>query len=378
MDYNFTLADLFKAYFDCKKHKRYKLAALKFEVNLEKNLLDLYKEIKSGNYKIGTCICFVVTKPKPGEVWAANFRDRIVHHLIYNFISQRFYRKFIHDTYSCIPNKGTLYAAKRLLKFSRSATNNYTKKMFYLKADLSNFFVSIDKNILFELIKKEVHEKWLLEIIHTIIFNDPTKNVYVKSSPEKLKLIPKNKSLFFAQKDKGLPIGNHTSQFFSNIYLNVLDRYVKRNLKCKYYIRYVDDFIIIDNDAKTLNKYFHNIKEFISNSIKAILHPCKKLINKVENGMDFVGYFILPHRLFIRKAIINKIFNIITLWVQKNNRFEYFLLNKLNKTVNSYLGMLVNVTAFVIRRKIALNVCFIIYFNGCLNSRAAFSLLIFV
>ena len=111
MDYNFTLADLFKAYFDCRKNKRCKITALKFELNLEENLLKLYKEIKSGQYKIGKSICFVVTRPKPREVWAANFRDRIVHHLIYNFISERFYKKFIYDTYSCIPKRGTLAAA---------------------------------------------------------------------------------------------------------------------------------------------------------------------------------------------------------------------------------------------------------------------------
>jgi len=349
MEYDFSLADLFKAYFECRKNKRCKRSALQFELNLEQNLLKLYKEIKAGKYKIGKCICFVVTKPKPREVWAANFRDRIVHHLIYNFISERFYKRFIRDTYSCIPKRGTLAAAKRLLYFSRSSTNNYTRKMFYLKADLSNFFVSIDKDILFSLIKKQVHEEWLLVLIEQIIYNDPVKNVYKKSSPKKFKLIPKYKSLFNADKQHGLPIGNLTSQFFSNVYLDVMDQYIKRNLNCRYYLRYVDDFVIIDGNVQMLNKCFEKIKNYILQFLNITIHPRKKLINKVENGIDFVGFFVLPHRVFLRKQIIHKIYCCIQLWKRKHNPFEHGILEDFLHSINSYLGMLINLTSFNLR-----------------------------
>ncbi len=353
MHYDFTLSDLFKAYFECRKNKRCKYSALSFEINLEQNLLNLYKEIKSGKYKIGKCICFVVTRPKPREVWAANFRDRIVHHLIYNFVSERFYKRFIQDTYSCIPKRGTLNAAKRLLHFSRSATNNYTKPMFYLKADLSNFFVSIDKNILFNLLNKHINEEWILSLLKQIIFHDCTQNVYIKSNKKRMKLIPPYKSLFNADKQHGLPIGNLTSQFFSNVYLNELDQYVKRVLKCKYYVRYVDDFVIIDTNAQKLNYYFDSIKEYIANTLFLELHPRKKLINKVENGIDFVGFTVKPARLLLRQVTISKVFNLIRDWKRAYNQYGQWTLEKFYRSINSYLGMLVNISGYGLEKVFA-------------------------
>lgn len=351
MEYDFTLADLFKAYFDCRKNKRCKLTALNFEINLEKNLLDLYKELKSGRYKVGRGVCFVVTKPRPREVWAANFRDRIVHHLVYNFISERFYKRFIHDTYSCIPKRGTLAAAKRLLHFARSATNNYTKEMYYLKADLSNFFVSIDKAILFKLLKRQVTEEWLLDLLEKIIFNDPTKNAYRKSTPKKFSLIPPHKSLYNADKIHGLPIGNLTSQFFSNVYLDVLDKFVKQCLCCKYYVRYVDDFIIIADNPALLNDYFSCIRYYINDVLGLTLHPKKKLINKVTVGMDFVGFVVRPARMHIRQNTLKRIFLLIKIWKKRYSPYAECVMFKFFKSINSYLGMMVKVSSYKIRIK---------------------------
>lgn len=345
---DFNLGDLFKAYFDCRRHKRNTHAALMFELDLENNLLQLYKELKNGTYKIGRCICFVVTKPKPREVWAANFRDRIVHHLVYNAIKDRFYKRFIKDTYSCIPERGTLAAAKRLLHFARSATNNYTKKMYYLKADLSNFFVSIDKNILFTLLKRHVAENWILKLLEQIVYHDPRSNVFIKT-PHLFKLIPTYKSLWSSDNTHGLPIGNLTSQFFSNVYLNELDQFIKQNLKCKCYLRYVDDFIIIFDNPHDLNIYFGKIDNYIFINLKLSLHPCKKLINTVTQGMNFVGFFVLPDRIFLRKRTLNKIRCVIKNWKCKYNRFSQLELFKFFKSINSYLGMMVNLKCYNLR-----------------------------
>lgn len=364
MDYSFTLADLFKAYFDCRKNKRCKITALKFELNLEENLLKLYKEIKSGQYKIGKSICFVVTRPKPREVWAANFRDRIVHHLIYNFISERFYKKFIYDTYSCIPKRGTLAAARRLLHFARSATRNYKRKMYYLKADLSNFFVSINKDILYKLLQKEVHEEWILELLKQIIYNDPVKKVYKKSSPKKYSLIPPYKSLFNANYNHGLPIGNLTSQFFSNVYLDVLDKYVKQTLQCKYYLRYVDDFVIIDDNPEFLNFYFDSIKEYLYSTLEITINPRKKLVNKLDIGIDFVGFVVKPNRIFLRQKTLQNIFTAVNNWRFSYNPYHWKYLVKFYRSINSYLGMLVNLKTFNIRQAISFSVnSLFIYMN---------------
>jgi len=164
-----TLLSMFDAYFDCRRNKRNSLNALVFEFELERNLMTLYRDLKDGTYTIGTSICFIVTTPKPREVWAADFRDRVVHHLLYNAIKERFHNRFIYDSFSCIPEKGTLAACKRLQHFTKSATRNYTIKVYYLKADIANFFVSIDKAILFEELKRYVKEDWILILIEQII-----------------------------------------------------------------------------------------------------------------------------------------------------------------------------------------------------------------
>ncbi len=360
---DFTLNDLFKAYFDCRKNKRNKRSALQFELNLEKNLLQLYKELKTGNYKIGRCICFVVTKPKPREVWAANFRDRIVHHLVYNAIKDRFYKRFIKDTYSCIPGRGTLSAARRLLHFSRAATNNYKRKMYFLKADLSNFFVSIDKDILFDLLKQHVKEEWILTLLQQIIYHDPRTNVYKKSPPHLYRLIPPHKSLWNADEHHGLPIGNLTSQFFSNVYLNVLDQFVKHKLHCKFYLRYVDDFVIIFESPKCLNIFFNSINTHIQLNLKLKLHPLKKLINTVTQGVNFVGFFVLPERILLRKRTINKIRHCIKSWRQKYNPFGQCQLKNFFKSMNSYFGMMINLKSFNLRFYFGRNINSLFIFN---------------
>ena len=170
-------------------------------------------------YKIGQSICFIVLYPKPREVWAADFRDRIVHHLIYNEIKDRFYKRFIKDTYSCIPDRGTTNAVKSVRSQAASVTNNYTETAYFLKADLKNFFVSIDKNILYDEIQKFVNEEWVLKLIKQVIFHNPKTDVCIKSPTYKFRYLPKYKSLWYTPSDKGLPIGNLTSQFFSNVYL---------------------------------------------------------------------------------------------------------------------------------------------------------------
>ena len=366
---DFDLGDLFKAYFDCRKNKRTTHSALEFELDLEKNLLLLYKELKNGTYEIGKCICFVVTRPKPREVWAANFRDRIVHHLVYNAIKNRFYKRFIKDTYSCIPERGTLAAANRLLHFTRSATQNYTKKMYYLKADLSNFFVSIDKDILFALLQKYVVEDWLLKLLKQIIYHDPRTNVYRKSPPYLYNLIPPYKSLWNSDNLHGLPIGNLTSQFFSNVYLNVLDQFVKRKLKCKYYVRYVDDFIIIYDNPKSLNRFFELINIHLQTHLKLKLHPCKKLINTVTQGINFVGFFLLPDRILLRKWTLNKIRHCILRWQSRFNPYGSRYLEEFFRSINSYLGMLVNLKSFNLRFYFASMVNSLFIFPDCSFSK---------
>lgn len=349
-----TFEKLFEAYLDCRKHKRNTINALMFEYNLEQNLFRLYEDLVSGEYKIGQSICFIVLYPKPREVWAADFRDRIVHHLIYNEIKDKFYKRFIKDTYSCIPDRGTTNAVKSVRAHAESVTHNYTETAYFLKADLKNFFVSIDKNILYDEIQKFVNEEWVLSLIKQVIFHNPKTSVCIKSPAYKFDFLPKYKSLWHAQSDKGLPIGNLTSQFFSNVYLNVLDQYVKHHLKCKYYCRYVDDFVIMHKSPQYLNDVHKDLTVFLKERLNLELHQNKKLINKVDKGIDFVGFVVKPYRINLRQKTIKRIFKIIREQKLNEHWFYECELETFCSTINSYLGMLRNTNGYRLRKEICL------------------------
>jgi RNA-directed DNA polymerase len=329
LSHNFSFEQLVKAYFDCRKHKRNTTSALLFEQNLEQNLHGLYQELITGKYQPGKSICFVITRPKPREVWAADFRDRIVHHLFYNHISPRFYASFITDSCACIPERGTLYAAKRLESKIRSATQNWSKPCFYLKCDLANFFVAIDKNILYAQLYKKITEPEWLWLAELILFHDPRLNYELRGNPSKLDLVPSHKKLTNHSADNGLPIGNLSSQFFANVYLNALDQFIKHEIKAKYYIRYVDDFVILHESAEWLNQALVKINIFLETKLNAKLNPTKTILQPVDRGVDFVGQVVKPWRRITRKRTINNAIH----------RIQTIKDDKLFETANSYFGL---------------------------------------
>ncbi|MES2181009.1 MAG: RNA-directed DNA polymerase, partial [Pseudomonadota bacterium] len=305
----FSLTDLAQAYFDCRRNKRNSTSALEFEQNLERNLIALRDDLLAGTYTIGRSICFVITHPKPREVWAADFRDRIVHHLLYNQIAARFHNSFIADSCACIPGRGTLYAALRLEKKIRSATENWAKPIYYLKCDLANFFVSIDKKIVLELLAKKVTEHWWLQLAEKILMHDPRQN-YVLFCPQSLlDKVPAHKRLTNQPANLGLPIGNLSSQFFANIYMNELDQYAKKTLGARHYIRYVDDFVILHESAQWLNEAKAKIEVFLLERLAAKLNPTKTILQPVARGVDFVGQVIKPWHRSTRRRTENHALN---------------------------------------------------------------------
>lgn len=230
-----VLYDLFKAYFDARKNKRNTINALEFEYTFEHNLFALYSEIMKGKYSIKPSICFINFSPVQREIFAADFRDRVVHHLIYNYISPIFEKTFINDSYSCRKGKGTHYGIKRVDHFIRSCSENYKKDCYILKLDIKGYFMAMDRVLLFEMIKHGLKRyqhridfdlPLVLYLLEKVIFNDPTKNCIIKGSSSDWKGLPKTKSLFYAKINCGLPIGNLTSQLFGNIYLNEFDHFV--------------------------------------------------------------------------------------------------------------------------------------------------------
>ncbi len=219
MDSGYSFELLVAAYYDCRKNKRNTDSALRFEQDLERNLIQLHKELTGGTYRPERSICFVITRPKPREVWAAEFRDRIAHHLLYNQISGRFHRRFIADSCACIPGRGTLYGAQRLHAKIRSQTQNWSRPAHYLKLDLANFFVSIDKRVVWPLLARNILDPWWRDLAALILFHDPRTNYEYRGDPALLDLVQPHKRLLSAPPYHGLPIGNLSSQFFANVLL---------------------------------------------------------------------------------------------------------------------------------------------------------------
>jgi retron-type reverse transcriptase len=287
------------AYKSCLKGKSNSLSALEFEENLECNLLTMSRELRDKTYKTGPFSCFPITDPKLREVWAADFRDRIVHHLLVSQIEQGWEKIFIHDSYACRTEKG---AHKAIEKIKRILS-----KMFYLHVDIRGFFTSIDKNILFEILSRRNKKPDILYLTRLIIFHDPKSNYVIKGNERILRDVPLHKSLFGVPEGKGLPIGNYTSQFFANVYMNELDQYAKRTLKCRYYFRYMDDVVILDPNKDNLRKMAGSINIFLNDKLKIELHPKKTILQDARKGLDFLGYVMRPEYTLSRKRVVGNI-----------------------------------------------------------------------
>lgn len=327
---DFSFDELVQAYIDCVRTKRNKPSAIAFAQNLEINLQLLFEELADGSYRPGRSICFIITRPKPREVWAADFRDRVVHHLLHNHIAPRFYASFIADTCACIPERGTLYAAKRLEAKIRSASENWSKPLWYLKCDLANFFVSIDKHVLWQQVQAKVSEPWWQALAHTILFHDPRENFELRGSPGLLCLVPPHKQLANQPSHLGLPIGNLSSQFFANVYLNALDQRVKHKIGARHYVRYVDDFILLHKSPQWLNAALADIDTFLPEVLHARLNPTKTILQPIDRGVDFVGHVIKPWHTRTRRRTFH----------DAVNRVQTMPPERVYQAANSYFGLL--------------------------------------
>ncbi len=325
----YPFSDLVQAYYDCRRSKRNSDSALAFEMDLERNLIELHNDLTAGTYRPGRSICFVVTRPKAREVWAAAFRDRVVHHLLYNHVAPRFYASFIADSCACIPGRGTLYAAQRLESKIRSASENWSKPIFYLKCDLANFFVAIDKEVLRRQLAAKITEPWWLALAEQILMHDPREDYEVRSPAHLFNRVPQHKRLTAQPARLGLPIGNLSSQFFANVYLNALDQFAKHRLGAKHYIRYVDDFVFLHESPQQLNAWLAEVEAFLP-SLGAKLNPKKTILQPVDRGVDFVGHVIKPWRRTTRKRSL----------AQALKRTAAAPAEDLRETANSYFGLL--------------------------------------
>lgn len=291
--------NLLRAWREFKKGKTKKKDILEFDFNLEEDIFSLYRELKNKTYINKPYVPFYVYDPKKRHIHKAEVRDRVVHQAIYRVLYSVYDKHFVHDSYSCRLGKGTHRAVKRLEEFLCKESRNYKRNVWVLKCDISKFFDSIDHEILKRILfRKNLDQDtiWLLEKI-------------IKS--------------FEKAHNKGLPLGNVTSQLFSNIYMNEFDQFIKHKLKIKYYIRYCDDFVIVSKDKKYLELLISQITFFLKDQLSLSLHPKKVEIRKLSQGIDFLGYVILPHYKVLRASTKKRIFRKIKDGVSKESRQSY-------------------------------------------------------
>ncbi|MCL2040754.1 MAG: reverse transcriptase/maturase family protein [Bacteroidales bacterium] len=352
--------ELFEAYMECRKKKRFTHNALKFEIDYEHLLVKLCDEINQGLYQPKPSIAFIVEKPVKREIFAADFRDRIVHHWLVNKLNPLFEKTFIYDSYACRKNKGTHFGIKRIDRFIRQCSRQYSRDCYILKLDIKGFFMHIDKNLLMNKLDEFISRKYLdddkllvLEICRIIINNNPTQNVIIKGNKNNWDGLPADKSLFHSPKNCGLPIGNLTSQVFANFYMNDFDHYVKNTLGIRYYGRYVDDFVIVHENKDFLKTLIPKLSDFLLSKLRLTLHPRKIYLQKYDKGVKFLGVIIKPFRLYIANRTKGSFYAAI----ERQNEIagehrptkeeqKYF-----QSSLNSYLGIMKHYKTYTLRKR---------------------------
>jgi len=344
-----TLTELLEAYYSCRRHKRNTHNALKFEVDFERHLILLRDEINAGTYRPGRSIAFVVDKPVKREIFAADFRDRVVHHLIINKLNPLFEREFIYDSYACRVGKGTLFGVHRLETFIRKCSKNYNADCYVLKLDIRGFFMHINVDLLFDRLSIFIEHKYvgrdkemLVELCRIVLLNKPSENCTIKGRRSDWNGLPRDKSLFYASKNCGLPIGNLSSQVFANFYMNLFDHFVKSELQVRFYGRYVDDFVLVHSDKEYLRSLIPILQKFLLDELALDLHPKKITLQHYSHGVSFLGAIIKPHRTYVGRRTKGNFYSSI----QKHNGIIATRQPDLTEqrafisSMNSYLGVM--------------------------------------
>ena len=312
-----TIKNAIVAYRKARKGKRYRPEVLKFEQNREANLSRAIADIRDGTYTAGRYYCFKVYEPKERLIMALPFYDRVVQHMIVNVIEPLFEKRFIFHSYACRKEKGVHEASKILSRWLYNLQVRQGKKIYAIKADIHHYFQSIDHEILKAEVRRYISDKRALKVLDHIIDHN---GIY----PDGV----------------GIPVGNLTSQLFANVYLNILDHYIKHELHIKYYVRYMDDFVILGEDPAELRRILEKIEAFCNNRLKLQLNP-KTTIVAAKNGVDFVGYRHFPTFKIIRKGATRRLKKLIRAFETGDVDEELF-----DKSINSRLAAIEHADAW--------------------------------
>lgn len=282
---------------------------MEFEANREDNLFHAIEVLKDGTYQPGEYRVFKVWEPKERIIMALPFFDRVIQHMIVNFIEPIFEKRFLFHSYACRKGKGVHEASKTLSKWLYELEVVQGKKIYAIKGDIHHYFQSVSHDILKAEIRRYISDKALLKILDRIIDHNG--------------IFPPG---------VGIPVGNLTSQLFANVYLNKLDQFVKHELKVKYYVRYMDDFIILSEDPAELRRLLAIIEEFLRRELRLELNP-KTTILAAKNGINFVGYIHYKDHKKIKKDAKRRLKKLLNAFETGEVELEYF-----DRSIESRLG----------------------------------------
>ncbi len=270
--------------------KRGKLDVQEFGRRLADNIVQLHNDLADGVYEHGGYYEFCIADPKPRTIHKASVRDRLLHHAVYRVLYPFFDRTFTTDSYSCRDNKGTHKALQQFKAYANKVSHNHHRTCWILKCDIRKFFASIDHAQLIEILGQYIPDERIMGLLIHIIQS------------------------FETSAGVGLPLGNLTSQLFTNVYMNVFDQFVKHKLRARFYIRYADDFVLMSGDKAWLQDQLVLMQDFLQLHLSLIIHPDKIYLQTITSGVDFLGWVNFPKHRVLRRATKQRMFRRIMVY----------------------------------------------------------------
>lgn len=349
--------EILAAHYNCIKGKANSHDAIRFTLHLFENISCLTDDINNRCYHPMPSISFVVTKPVYREVFAADYRDRVIHHYIAIRLEPLFENVFNDRTYNCRKGKGQLYGVMQLKTDVIACSKNFTQPCWYLKCDMKGFFMSIPRKKLADKIDKFIVDNYTGEdkddlryLSRVTIMNDPLVGCRRKSPKWLMAKVPVGKSLETSEPEHGLPIGNLTSQHNANFWLSEFDWMIEKFLNINYHSRYVDDFILLSNDKNRLLNCIQPIRSYLKD-MNITLHPKKITIQDAYKGINFTGMVIKRDRLYIGNRTVGNLINLVHYINANINKCSLSDLKRYTCSLNSYLGLMCHCNNYAIRRK---------------------------
>ena len=332
--------NLYQAYREARKCKRYRDEVLAFSANLEENLIEIQNELIWKTYRVGRYREFYVWEPKQRLIMALPYKDRVVQWAVYRVLNPLFERRYILDSYACRVGFGAHRAVDRLQYWLRDMKRKHTR-VYVLKLDISKYFYRVDHDVLMAVLRRLIDDQDLLWLLETIIRCEHTKFGLALGdhgfTGERIAGI-------------GMPIGNLTSQMFANLYLNELDQFVRHILREKYYMRYMDDALLLHPDKKHLWQMKQEIQRFVEEQLRLVLNN-KTTVRTINQGVDWVGYRVWSTHRKLRKSTAKKMKRRLKYLQRAYARGEVGF-DEVNASVQSYLGLLKHCNSYHLRRKL--------------------------